>query len=89
MNLDKINIEIKKRILELKEIIYTKYNGVGGELHIVLDDHNTEDYYINWCINNCINKIEDNKERQIYLECAKLLLKLSNSKRLRLLKEGK
>lgn len=25
-------------------------NGVGGSLHIVLDDENIEDCHINWCI---------------------------------------
>ena len=89
MNLDQINMAIKNRILELKDIIYNEYNSVGGALHIVLDDYNTENYYIEWCINNAINKIEDSKERQVYLECAELLLKLGNSKRLRLLKEGR
>lgn len=86
MNMDQINKAIKKRILELVDIIYD-YNCVGGALHIVLDDDNYEDNNIEWCINNSINEIKDNKERQIYLECAKLLLKLSYSDRIKLLEK--
>lgn len=85
MNLDHINISIKERILELKDIIYNDYNCVGGALHIILDDKNLDDYFIRWCINNSIPKIKDNKERQIYSECAKLLLKLSYSARCKLI----
>lgn len=76
---------IKQRILELVEIIYSKYNNAGGALHIVLDDDNLEDHNIQWCIDNSIAKIENEDEKKIYLECAKLLLKLSYSSRKRLL----
>lgn len=85
MNLDLINMKIKNRINELIAIIYENYNCVGGALHLVIDNHNLDDDDINWCINNSISNIKDNKERQIYLECAKLLLKLSYSSRCRLI----
>ena len=79
------NFEIKQRILELKNIIYRKYNTVGGKLHIVLDDGNVEDDNINWCLKNSIAKISDEEEKKVYTECAELLLKLSYSSRKRLI----
>ena len=76
---------IKQRIHELVNIIYNTYNGVGGALHIVLDDGNIEDYNINWCLDNSINEIANEEEKKIYTECAELLLKLSYSSRKRTL----
>lgn len=76
---------IKQRIRELVNIIYENYSGVGGELHIVLDDGNLEDSSINWCLNNSIAKITNEEEKKIYTECAELLLKLSYSSRKRTL----
>lgn len=80
------NFEIKQRIRELIKIIYNKYSCVGGQLHIVLDDENIEDGHIKYCL-QCIDKIEDQEERNVCKECAELLLKLSYSARKRLLKE--
>ena len=80
------NYEIKQRIRELIKIIYNKYSCVGGQLHIVLDDGNIENGHIEYCL-QCIDKIEDQEERNIYRECVELLLKLSYSARKRLLKE--
>ncbi|MDC4245669.1 hypothetical protein [Clostridium perfringens] len=80
------NFEIKQRIRELIKIIYNKYSCVGGQLHIVLDDENIENDHIEYCL-QCIDKIEDQEERNTYKECAELLLKLSYSARKRLLKE--
>ncbi|MBN1074696.1 hypothetical protein DVV91_10115 [Clostridium botulinum] len=88
MNLDLINMEIKNRIYELISIIYNNYDCVGGALHLLIDNQNLRDEDIKWCINNSISKIRDNKERQIYLECARLLLKLSYSSRCRLIIYG-
>lgn len=85
INYDQIHIEIKNRILDLKDIIYNEYDCVGGHLHLVLDDGNISDYDIQWCLDNTISKIKDNKERQVYIECAKLLLMLSYSARKKLL----
>lgn len=79
------NFEIKQRIQELINIIYTRYSVVGGALHIVLDDKNLEDSDIRWCLNNSIMKISNEKEKKIYTECAELLLKLSYSSRKRTL----
>jgi hypothetical protein len=80
------NFKIKQRIRELIKIIYNKYSCVGGQLHIVLDDGNIENGHIEYCL-QCIDKIENQEERNIYKECAELLLKLSCSARKRLLKE--
>lgn len=76
---------IKQRIRELINIIYTKYSCVGGELHLVLDNFNIEDHHIQWCLDNSIVEIKNKDEKEVYSECAKLLLKLSYSSRKRLL----
>jgi len=76
---------IKQRIHELVNIIYTDYNCVGGELHLVLDNGNIEDDNIQWCLDNSIAKITNEDEKKIYTECAELLLKLSYSSRKRTL----
>jgi hypothetical protein len=76
---------IKQRIRELVSIIYDDYSGVGGKLHIVLDDGNLDDCSINWCLNNSIAEITNEEEKKIYTECAELLLKLSYSSRKRTL----
>jgi hypothetical protein len=60
--------------------IYKK-DSVGGALHIVLDDGNTESHHIQWCLDNSIPKIEKIKERELYEKCAKNLLKMSERKR--------
>lgn len=75
---------IKIRILELIDIIYNEYDSTGGKLHIVLDDNNIEDEHIKWCLENAISKITNEKEKQVYTECAELLLKLSYSSRKRM-----
>lgn len=75
---------IKRRILELIKIIYNIYSCVGGALHIVLDDYNIEDSHIESCLDD-IENIKDEAEKNIYKECAELLLKLSYSSRKRLL----
>lgn len=79
---------IKQRIRELINIIYNKYSCIGGELHLVLDNHNIEDYNIQWCLDNSITEIENKEEKEVYFECAKLLLKLSYISRKRLLISG-
>lgn len=80
---------IKQRIRKLINIIYNNYSNIGGALHIVLDDSNIEDSNIQWCLNNSIAEILNTEEKNIYTECAKLLLQLSYSSRKRLLMERK
>ena len=78
--------QIKQRITELRNIIYEK-DCAGGALHIVLDDLNVEDDHIKWCLNNSIAEINDEQEKQIFTECANLLLQLSFSARTKLVKQ--
>lgn len=65
--------------------IYYMYSGVGGELHIVLDDDNVDNGSILFCIDE-IMKIEDRMERITYHMCASNLLKMSEKKRLKLIR---
>lgn len=53
---------------------------VGGLLHVVLDDYNVRDVDLNWCI-NYINNSND-PDKQLYLDCANNLLKLTEEERL-------
>lgn len=69
--------------IELTILIHEIYmdSPVGGALHIVLDDGNTEDYFINWCIENSIAKLPGDR-KDMYERCAKMLLEISESERL-------
>lgn len=44
----------KPNVPQVKPLVRSYYaidgNGVGGSLHIVLDDHNTDDSSVEWCI---------------------------------------
>ena len=68
----------QEQVLELYDVIAQIYkiNGVGGALHIVLDDGNTEDDNIKWCIENMHDYPEE--EQQLYFRCADLLLLIKN-----------
>lgn len=68
----------QEQVLELYEVIAQIYaiNGVGGALHIVLDDGNTEDHHIKWCIENMQDYPEE--EQRLYLRCADLLMLVKN-----------
>ena len=66
-----------KRTLELKSKIYAKYP-VGGALHIVLDDGNIDNCHIECCMDD-INALKE--DREIFLECANNLLKMSKRQR--------
>jgi hypothetical protein len=68
----------QEQVLELYEVIAQIYaiDGVGGALHIVLDDGNTEDHHIKWSIENMQDYPEE--ERRLYLRCAELLMLIKN-----------
>lgn len=53
----------------------------GGALHIVLDDGNTEDHHIAWCLMHSIPEIEDESDRSLYAQCAVNLIKLGTEKK--------
>lgn len=69
-------------VLPLVEEYYRKPgNGVGGNLHIVLDDYNIQNRHIEFCL----------KEAQVAgdedgIRIARLLLKMSKSQRLKICK---
>ena len=54
----------------------------GGALHIVLDDGNTEDEFIKWCMENSIAELVGKREHDIYYRCAELLLAMPERDRL-------
>lgn len=68
----------QEQVMELYDVIAQIYerNGVGGALHIVLDDGNTEDHHIKWCIENMDDYPEE--EQRLYFKCADLLLLIKN-----------
>ena len=69
--------------IELVVLINAIYlmNPVGGALHIVLDDGNTEDEFIKWCMENSIAELVG-REHDIYYRCAELLLAMSDRDRM-------
>lgn len=83
MNCKYWNEEIRE-ICKLVEILYEDIGeGAGGMLHIVLDDGNIDDDDILWCIEYC-NREEnaDRHDKDICLEIARRMLKLSREERL-------
>ena len=71
-----------KNVVCVRKLVDYLYNDLGersgGLLHIVLDDGNLEDEHIKYCL-NYIEEPEntDRKDKQICLEIAKTLLKMS------------
>lgn len=70
----------KPTLPEVRPLIDVYYllsgNGAGGDLHIVLDDHNYERHNIQYCIDRSSN--EETKQ------LGRVLLMLSNSQRRRM-----
>lgn len=71
--------ELVQETCDLIREIY-KRNCVGGALHIVLDDGNTDSHFIHWCLSNSIRAIEDDDERMLYVKCACNLLEIGGEK---------
>lgn len=71
--------EFYTALLQIKEIL--RLDLVGGALHVVICDDNVDDESIIWCLDNSIPTVENKDERQLYDDCARLLLKLSEHER--------
>ena len=77
--------QLKK--LEAKAIklicqIYRMPGGqAGGPLHIVLDDGNTEDRNVQWCIDNIDSHDCSIVLKQLCRECAEILIQLPERRR--------
>lgn len=74
--------ELFQETLILKRKIYEKYP-VGGILHIVLDDDNLKNHHIEYWIRE-IKQLE--KDKELFLQCANNLLKMTQTQRLKLYK---
>lgn len=72
--MDKLKLETIRLIRQ----IYKKYP-TGGALHIVIDDGNTEDHHIYWCIENSIRELTEDKE--LFERCATCLMKLGTERK--------
>lgn len=68
----------QEQVMKLYDVIAQIYerDGVGGALHIVLDDGNTEDHHIKWSIEHMHDYPEE--EQRLYLRCAELLMLVKN-----------
>lgn len=71
--------ELREEIISEIQEIY-KTNPAGGELHIVLDDGNTDSHFIQWCLANSIPKIEDMQSRELFVKCACDLLEIGGER---------
>ena len=69
---------LREETINLIIKIYDKYPW-GGALHIVIDDGNTEDRFIYWCIENSIRELTEDKE--LFVKCAISLLKLGTERK--------
>ena len=72
-------ITIPDVIPKLREFMLKPENGVGGNLHIVLEDGNVSDGDVVFCINNAIERGDKDGE-----ELARMLLKMSKTQRKKL-----
>ena len=74
--------KLRAETIELIRQIYKKYPS-GGALHIVLDDGNTSDDDILWCIKISIPDEEFCKaeDRKMFEKCAINLLKLGTERK--------
>lgn len=69
----------QERLTQLIQMIYAKHPA-GGALHIVLDDGNTEDRHIQWCIDH-LDEYAAKDDVPLFLECAGLLLSMRERNR--------
>ena len=80
--LQRVRAGIKLTLPEVLPIVRDYFampgNEVGGELHVVLEDGNTEDHFI-------VSTIEDSEDR-ITRDVARLVLSLTRSQRRRLVR---
>lgn len=72
--------KLREETIGMIQKIYGLASG-GGALHIVLDDGNTEDRHIAWCLMRSIPGIEDESERSLYAQCAVNLIKLGTERK--------
>lgn len=77
--------QLYQETIELIREIY-KSHPTGGELHIVLDDYNVEDYHIQWCIDNPIKECENLAAKELYLKCANNLLHIEEKDRVEVIR---
>ena len=63
------------------EAVY-EYSGVGGNLHVVLDDGNIRDDDIRFCQARIAEEPDETK-RDVEARCAELLLRASRTQRLK------
>ena len=72
-------IVLKQELCDVISRIYAKYP-TGGALHIVLDDGNTENRNIDFCLRHTIPNLPE-EDQQLFLRCADLLMKVNHPRR--------
>jgi hypothetical protein len=80
----RLTAEQKREIYDVIAQIYA-VDGVGGALHIVLDDLNVEDHHITWCIEHMLDYQCSEEEQRLCVRCAELLLAVHKKQRKRLI----
>ena len=81
--------DIIEDTIDIIKQIYKKYS-TGGALHIVLDDYNTDDEDILWCLQNSIpdEEICKKQDREMFERCAINLLKINENRRKGIIKNA-
>jgi len=78
--------EFMEELRQYINYIYGEISYVGGHLHIVLDDGNTDDSSIQWCLDKI--KTEENYiDKHVYTRCCELLLQIPENIRSQYTKE--
>lgn len=72
-----------RRAIELARKVYD-FSGVGGPLHVVLDDENVETHHIKWCIENANTYSDSPEETDAARVCGEHLLTMSMTQRRKL-----
>lgn len=70
-----------QRTIYLIKYIYENISQSGGAMHVVLDDGNLEDHHIKFCLDESIPEVKNETNREVFKECAELLLTMPEKER--------
>ena len=69
----------KQALYDVIAEIYARH-GVGGALHIVLEDLNVKDRHIRWCVENMDDPTYTEEDLRLFKRCADLLLMVKSQR---------
>lgn len=83
----------KQECIELIKMIY-RHHAAGGCMHIVLDDDNTEDDHVDFCVRYIKETVDNDDWRNawfhcIEMACAMLLTEMEEGERIEVIKQAR